>query len=162
MQSHKPEKNRGPEIPEYFSDQTRLRTLAGIFAIASLYYVTGRLGRTVAPPLGVATVVWPPSGIFLAALLILGNRVWPGIWIGAFLSNDWSSFHPTSAQAAISFLATGASIDTGALLQALIGPALFRRYVGSGLFDGFKQSVIFTGVALGMGFVGASIGVGSL
>ncbi len=70
---------------------TAWRALGEIAAVAILYYLTGRLGRVAAPPPGIATVVWPPSGIALAALLILGNRVWPGIWLGAFLANDWAA-----------------------------------------------------------------------
>ena len=106
------------------------RTLSEIIGIAIVYYLTGRLGRTLAPPPGIETVFWPPSGIALASLLILGNRIWPGIWLGAFLANDWSALHAADARSAASFLAAGVGIDTGALLQALLGATLFRRFAG--------------------------------
>src|SRR2546428_7081306 len=93
--------------------------LAKIAAVALVYYLTGRLGRIAAPPPGIATVVWPPSGIALAALLILGNRVWPGVWLGAFLANNWPARHHRSALEVISFLCPGAAIDTGPPLQPL-------------------------------------------
>ena len=139
------------------------RTLAEISAVALLYYLTGRLGRTAAPPPGIATVVWPPSGIALAALLIFGNRIWPGIWLGAFLANNWAAMPHTNAFAVFSFLATGVGIDTGSLLQALLGAALFRRFLGHGNpFDRFKQSLTFVGIALAMCLVACTVGVASL
>lgn len=33
------------------------------------------------------TTVWAPTGIALAALLIGGPRLWPAVWVGAFLAN---------------------------------------------------------------------------
>lgn len=36
---------------------------------------------------GVAAPVWPPTGIALAALLLLGREVWPGVFLGAFSVN---------------------------------------------------------------------------
>jgi PAS domain S-box-containing protein len=139
------------------------RILGKIAGIALVYYLTARLGRLAAPPPGISTVVWPPSGIALAALLILGNRVWPGIWLGAFLANNWPALHNTNAFGVFSFLATGAGIDTGSLLQALAGATLFRRLLGDrNPFDRFKQSLIFVGIALSMCLVGCTVGVASL
>jgi PAS domain S-box-containing protein len=137
--------------------------LGEISAVALIYAATGWLGRTAAPPPGIATVLWPPSGISLAALLIFGNRVWPGIWLGAFLENNWSALPHSDARTIFSFLAAGAAIDTGSLLQALLGASLFRRFIGDrNPFDRFKLSVIFIGIALSMCVVGCTVGVASL
>jgi PAS domain S-box-containing protein len=139
------------------------RILAEIAGTALVYYLAARLGRIAAPPPGIATVVWPSSGIALAALLILGNRVWPGIWLGAFLANNWSALRHTNALDVLSFLATGAGIDTGSLLQALVGATLYRRFLGDrNPFDRFKQSLIFVGIALSMCLVACTVGVASL
>jgi PAS domain S-box-containing protein len=116
-----------------------------------------------APPPGIATVVWPPSGIALAALLILGNRVWPGIWLGAFLANDWARFDVTNLPAALSALATGAGIDTGSLAQSLAGAALIRRFIGArNPFDRVRDTLVFVGSALAMCLIGSVWGVASL
>jgi PAS domain S-box-containing protein len=121
------------------------------------------LGRLLAPPPGIETVVWPPSGIALAALLILGNRVWPGIWLGAFLSNNWAAFDPTHLSVAVWQLATGMSIDTGSLVQSLVGANLMRRLIGErNPFDRVKDTLLFVGIALAMGLVGSVWGVLSL
>src|SRR5712692_4425595 len=61
--------------------------LAQVTLIAVAYFVAARLSLAVAIPPGYATAVWPPSGIALAAVLLLGNRIWLGIWLGASLVN---------------------------------------------------------------------------
>ena len=58
-----------------------------IVILASGYTLTGIVGLSLAIPPGYATAVWPPSGIALAALLLWGPRVWPGIAIGSLLVN---------------------------------------------------------------------------
>lgn len=58
-----------------------------ILAVAACYYVAGRLGllgRIVVEGV-VVTPIWPPTGVAVAAFLILGVRVWPGVALGAFL-----------------------------------------------------------------------------
>lgn len=62
----------------------RTRDAATYVALTVLYFVAGKLGLQVAFVHGF-TPVWPPAGIALAAFLILGNRVWPAIYAGAFL-----------------------------------------------------------------------------
>jgi diguanylate cyclase (GGDEF)-like protein/PAS domain S-box-containing protein len=48
------------------------------------YYLSGRLGLS-QPQFGtLVTLLWPPTGIALAALLRFGLGVWPGVWLGAF------------------------------------------------------------------------------
>src|SRR3954471_23146661 len=56
-------------------------------AVAVLYYGAARLGLLLQLPGTNASPVWPPSGIGLAAVLLIGLRVWPGILLGAFLAN---------------------------------------------------------------------------
>lgn len=56
-------------------------------AVAVGYYAAGRLGlmRELVVEGAVFTPIWPPTGVAVACLLILGIRVWPGIALGAFL-----------------------------------------------------------------------------
>ena len=108
-------------------------------------------------------MVWPPPGIALAAMLILGNRVWPGLWLGAFLSNNWASVDFSNLRAALGMVATGASIDTGATLQVLAGAALVRRFIGARHpFERVRDTLTFVGIALAMCLVSSSWGVTSL
>jgi diguanylate cyclase (GGDEF)-like protein len=87
--------------------------------LAAAYFVAARLSLALAIPPGYATAVWPPSGIALAATLLLGNRIWPGIWIGAALANV------TVESAFLSAIV----IASGNTLEALTGGALIRRYI---------------------------------
>src|SRR5262245_63375147 len=58
-----------------------------IVFLAAVYFITGKLGPTLAFVHPSATTVWPPTGITMAAFLMLGCRFWPGIFLGAFLVN---------------------------------------------------------------------------
>ena len=51
------------------------------------YYITAKLGLLLATVHPLVTAVWPPTGVAVAALLLLGLRVWPGIAAAAFLAN---------------------------------------------------------------------------
>ena len=99
------------------SPSARFVARAGLLATA--YFAAARLALAFAIPPGNATPVWPPSGIALAAVLLFGYRVWPGIWLAATLVN---------ATTAVS-LATAASIGVGNTLEALLGACLLRRLV---------------------------------
>src|SRR5436309_14942253 len=64
-----------------------LRVWAGILGTALIYFAAAKVGFVFAFVAKQVTVVWPPTGIALAALLLLGPRSWPGITLGAFLAN---------------------------------------------------------------------------
>lgn len=54
---------------------------------AAAYYGAARLGLLEQLVRGQVTPLWPPTGIAVAALLIFGLRVWPGIALGALVAN---------------------------------------------------------------------------
>jgi signal transduction histidine kinase len=88
--------------------------LTGLFAA---YVVTARLGLLMDAVGGFATLVWPPSGIALAALLIGGYRLWPAIALGALVVNAWVGAP----------LAVALGIAVGNTLEAYFGAYLLRR-----------------------------------
>jgi integral membrane sensor domain MASE1 len=61
------------------------RNVAILAFLAFTYFVVGKLGQRPASPHHSVTEIWLPAGIALAAFLLRGNRVWPGIFVGAFL-----------------------------------------------------------------------------
>jgi len=67
--------------------QARIGDVGRILGLASLYVVFARLGLSMGAVAGFATLVWAPTGISIAALLLFGIRLWPGILIGAFAAN---------------------------------------------------------------------------
>ncbi len=58
-----------------------------LVALAAIYFATGKLGLTLSTVGGVVTLVWPPTGVGLAAVLLYGHRMWPALVAGAFLTN---------------------------------------------------------------------------
>ncbi|MEU5697196.1 MASE1 domain-containing protein [Actinosynnema sp. NPDC020468] len=58
-----------------------------LLAVAGAYYAGARLGLLQALVNDQVTPLWPPTGIALLALMVGGQRMWPGIAIGAFAVN---------------------------------------------------------------------------
>ena len=91
----------------------------GLFiALAAIYFVAGKLGLRLAFVHVSATTVWPPTGIALAAFLLLGARVWPAIFAGAFFVNL------TTAGS----LATSIGIGAGNTLEGVVAAYLVNRF----------------------------------
>ncbi len=101
-----------------------------ILIIATAYCVIGRLSLLLAVPPGYASAIWPPAGIALTGILLCGFRAWPGIVLGSFLVNIWTSLNTVSVLAVLGSVTLTASIGMGAALQALFGASLVRRFVG--------------------------------
>ena len=103
-----------------------------IVAVAVAYFLTGRLGQIFAIVGGQVTPVWPPSGIALAAFLLFGRRVWPGVWLGAFAVNFSGLLLTPGLLRLVASSAAAAGMASGAVLAAWLGYGLLRRYAGSG------------------------------
>ncbi len=101
-----------------------------VIGLAAAYAGFGRLGLLLAIPPGYATAVWPPSGIALAGILLLGYRAWPGILLGSLLVNVWTSFDPGTSASLFRSFSVPAAIGLGASIQAILGAFLVRRFVG--------------------------------
>jgi integral membrane sensor domain MASE1 len=67
----------------------KLQMLGIILGLAVVYFAAAKLGLTMAVLAEQVSAVWPPTGIALVAVLVFGFRVWPGIWLGAFLPTLW-------------------------------------------------------------------------
>lgn len=97
--------------------------------IFTTYYLAGRLGLKLAIINPIASAVWPPTGVALAALLIWGYRMWPAVFAGAFLVNAVQfslSFHGHSFWAWA--VAEPLFIASGNTAEALVGTYLVKRF----------------------------------
>ena len=63
----------------------QLTTFTRVVILTAFYFVGGLLGKSAAFLSGSVALVWPPSGIALAAILLFGYRFWPGVALGAVL-----------------------------------------------------------------------------
>jgi PAS domain S-box-containing protein len=129
----------------------RLLLTAGL---AAVYFVLARAGLGIHPVERFATLVWPPSGISVAALLYFGPALWPGVALGAFLANLFTGAPP----------AVALGIAAGNTGEALFAVWALRRIVG------FRTSLDRLQDALGLvligglvaPFISATVGVASL
>jgi signal transduction histidine kinase len=124
-----------------------------ISIVTFVYFVVGKFGLMLASLHASASPVWPCAGIALAAILVLGYRVWPAIFVGAFLVNVMTAGD----------VATSLAIATGNTLEALAGAWLVIRFARGENFCGRPQDVFkFALVAATSTIISPSFGVTSL
>jgi len=100
-----------------------------ILLLALAYWLTGQLALLLAIPPGFVSAVFPPVGVALAAVLIWGYALLPGVFLGSTLLNlsiAVSSIEQLSWQHLL--VATG--IAFGTTIQCLSASWLIRRFVG--------------------------------
>src|SRR5712691_11340975 len=118
-----------------------------------VYFIAGKFGLMLASLHASASPVWPPAGIALAALLVLGYRAWPAIFVGAFLVNVTTAGN----------VATSLAIASGNTLEAVCGAWLVNRFAGgTTVFDRPQGVVKFALAAVVSTVIGPAVGVTSL
>ncbi|HUK39767.1 MAG TPA: MASE1 domain-containing protein, partial [Candidatus Acidoferrales bacterium] len=101
-------------------------------ATTGAYFCAGKFGLSLAFVHPSASAVWPASGIALAILLLWGQRLWPGIFLGAFLVNVTT----------LGSIPTSLGIATGNILEALLGAWCVNRFAGGAKFLQHSQHVL--------------------
>ena len=132
----------------------RFKLVRVSLAVAVVYVIAAKFGFTMAFTAEQVTLVWPPTGLSLAALLLLGADVWPGVFLGAFLANITT--HEPAA------VALGVAI--GNTLEAVVAAWLIRRYVGTPISRSWLRctlGIVALG-ALASTTISATIGMTSL
>jgi signal transduction histidine kinase/integral membrane sensor domain MASE1 len=95
--------------------------------VAVSYGLAGWLGLTMATPMGLASALWPAAGIALAAVLLRGPGVWPGIMLGVIISLVPHALDQTSLEGLLQQVLFGLANCVGAILEAIAGAWLVRR-----------------------------------
>jgi PAS domain S-box-containing protein len=127
-----------------------IRDLLRAAAVAAIYFLAGKIGLGLAFVNASATAVWPPAGIALAALLVFGDRMWPGVFLGAFLVNAATAGNPL----------TSVSIAMGNTLEGLAGAYLVRRFAGGVRVFDHPQRIFHFAVLAGMVATAVSPAIG--
>ena len=132
--------------------------VAGLVIIAAAYATLARIVLTHFSANGVITVVWPSSGVAVAALLIGGSRYWPGILAGALIT----------ALMADNTLVAAIGIACGNLMEAmtcvyllrqvqfnqtLLSPRDYYRLLFCGSVSALVSALTGTGVLLATNFL---------
>src|SRR5947208_2107396 len=132
------------------------RAFSGLLVIGLLtlvYFIAGKFGLMLASLHASASPVWPPAGIALAALLVLGYRAWPAIFVGAFLVNVTT----------VGNVATSLAVASGNTLEAVCGAWLVNRFAGgTTVFDRPQGVFKFALAAVVSTIISPAFGVTSL
>jgi signal transduction histidine kinase len=128
-----------------------LKYIFQIAVVSGAYFAAGRLGLATPFTSGNVSPVWPASGIALAAILLWGYRVSPGIAAGAFLVNFWTQVPHTAAL----------GLAVGNTLAAVTGAFLLHQIPDFHLSLSRLRDVLglIVFAAIGSTTVSASVGV---
>jgi integral membrane sensor domain MASE1 len=134
--------------------QGRNRYAVEVLVLAAVYYGAAKLGLTLAFETPSVSAIWPPTGIALAALVIWGPRLWPGVALGAFLANSWTGVPIYSVL----------GITAGNTLEAVVGAYLLLRLADfRPSLDRVRDVIALAVLGAGLStMVSATIGVASL
>ncbi|MFD0337752.1 MASE1 domain-containing protein [Streptomyces sp. NPDC127117] len=138
-------------------DSARFRrqtvTVLTVLAVAAFYYTTARLGLLQQLVRGQVTPLWPPTGIAVAALLVFGMRIWPGIALGALAANI--AIGPSVLPVLL--------IAAGNTLAPVCSYLLLRRADFHNELDRLRDALalVFLGALAGM-LISATVGTGAL
>ena len=101
-----------------------LEYIARVLVFVVLYFAVGKLclslGQGSLSGQGSVSALWPPAGMALVLLLMLGYKMWPGIFLGSLLVGA------TRNEALL--VAAGAAV--GATLEALVATYLLKEVFG--------------------------------
>lgn len=130
-----------------------LRTTLTILAVAVAYYATAKVGLVLALVKGQVTPLWLPTGIAVAALLMSGRKIWPGIALGALTTNLGLGAGPGGI----------VLITIGNTAAPLVAWYLLTRFGFRPQLDRLKDALllVFAG-ALGAMLISAVIGAAAL
>ena len=116
------------------------RDLAQSLLVVAGVFLAGQLGLRITDLHPPVSPIWPPTGVAIAALILLGYRVWPEILIAAFLICESAS---TPLKASI-------GISIGETVGVLAGAYLVNKFArGIKAFDtahGVFKFVLFASV----------------
>src|SRR5581483_2192012 len=122
-----------------------------------VYVLSAKIGLSLDPISGFATLVWPSTGIALASLVLFGPRVWPAIFVAAFFVNLTAGAPPLVAL----------GIAFGNTLEAVVGRILLKKFTNLTTFMNHSRDVftlafltatISTALSATIGVISLSLG----
>ncbi|RYU57753.1 PAS domain S-box protein [Methylolobus aquaticus] len=134
---------------------SRRRRLVWCLGLALAYVALGRLSYALSALEGVgAAALWLPCGLSVAAMLLLGRWVWPGVFLGAWTLNGPVMDGPSALALPFAF---------GNTLEAVAAGHLFRRYANSeDIFESAENFAVLVFSILFGNSLSVFFGVGAL
>ncbi len=141
--------------PQY----SRIRNIVRIVLVAVVYFCTAGAGFLLASDNDNVTTLLSASGIALAAILLFGKEVTPGILVGAF-SYNLLVFISNNDIPLFTVIFSAGIISIGCVFQALLGNYLFTKLApDKNPFDKTTEVYRFTFIVLFICFITPSIKV---
>ena len=109
------------------ADRPIIKQLIHTGIIAASYYILAEISRELAATPQAVTPVWPSDGIAAAAVLTLGMKALPGVFLGSFLANIWAFASGVSGGAAVFAWMQVITIALGTTAGTAVGGYLMRR-----------------------------------
>ncbi|MDY6991382.1 MAG: MASE1 domain-containing protein [Pseudomonadota bacterium] len=97
-------------------------TFAVIIILTICYFSIAKITVFIFFPTGIIPL-WPSTGIAIAAMVLLGYRIWPSLWIGEL------TISLAITGLTLEDLPSSVSIATGKLITELLGAFLMRRWM---------------------------------
>lgn len=137
-------------LREYFNP----RNLVINLILLAAYIIAGKFGLSLAEINPQASAFWPPTGIAIAAFILFGEKVFPAIYIGAFVVNF------TTAGS----VPTSLAIAFGNTLEGLVAASFITKYAnGKDAFIKIADILKFTLFAALLGpVISATVGTATL
>ncbi|MEA3202644.1 MAG: hypothetical protein QOI63_310 [Thermoplasmata archaeon] len=133
-------------------------TWVRVAAVAVAYYGLARVGLLFALPGSVASPIWPPTGLAIAAVALWRWPAAAGVLLGAVAAESVASGN-LGAALGMGLGNTLEALVGGLLLARIGGPAAFRSVGGVGRFIGLAALAPLASVGIG---VGALVATGTL
>jgi signal transduction histidine kinase/integral membrane sensor domain MASE1/CheY-like chemotaxis protein len=144
--------NRNKVASEHLQHGSRLRQISILAAVALVYFAAAKVGLSLAIIHANVSPVWPPTGVAIAAVLLLGYWIWPAILIGAFAANLLTNTP----------FATDWAIAVGNTLEAVCAAALLERFGFHKALDRANDVFKFVFASLLCAMISATLGSFSL
>ncbi|MFA5944241.1 MAG: MASE1 domain-containing protein [Candidatus Thermoplasmatota archaeon] len=117
------------------ADWTPGGTVVRLTLLVLAYYGLAKLGLLFALPGGVASPIWPPAGLAIAAVVLWGRRALPAIFIAAF-GVEWQFTGSPGLGLVLALGSTASAALGGWLLQQAGGFRVFESLTGVARFAG--------------------------
>lgn len=123
----------------------RIVIINGLCALA--YFLLANMGFAWGALTANASLLWPPSGLILFALIAFGNQAIPGLFIGALCSSLWLSFSAQSGITSLSII-TASIIAAAGVVQAWLISLFYKKHFSASRFADIKTSAQYIAVVL--------------
>jgi signal transduction histidine kinase/integral membrane sensor domain MASE1/DNA-binding response OmpR family regulator len=122
---------------QLLTNRIKIAHILGIFTLAIIYAKTADISRLIAFSQKNVTPVWPPDGLAVAAVIMLGYWILPGVFIGSFFANIYAFINPLNFPSLLLSILGVIGIALGTTLGIFIGVFLLRKTVS-------KENILHT------------------